>query len=82
MIRVEPIVYVSFEFGWAVEPWAGANEDARVKPLRTVVTGRSARIRSDVIVSIRTFGRYSDVDVDLSFCFGSRRRQSDSGNGS
>jgi hypothetical protein len=66
VLRMETIIHVAPEVGRAVKPWADANEDAVVKPFRTVVAGGSTGVGSNVIVTVRTFGGYSDVDGNLS----------------
>jgi hypothetical protein len=70
MVGMELVIYMALEFGCAMKPWAGANEDVPVKPFRTVVAGGSTGIRSDVIVTIGTVGSYSDIDADLGLRFG------------
>jgi len=76
------VIYVAPEVSAAMEPWAGANEDAAAKPFRTVVSGGSTGIRGDVIVTIRTVGGYSYIDADLSLGSGSGSREADSGSSS
>ena len=61
---MEMVIYMAPEVGRAMKPWAGANEDAAIEPLWTVVAGRSTGVRSDVIVSVRTIGGDSDFDVN------------------
>ena len=68
VFRMEAVIDVALEFTSAMKPRACANEDVPAKPFRTVVAGWGAIIRSDVIVTIRTFRSYSDVDADLSLC--------------
>jgi hypothetical protein len=65
-----------------MKPRAGANEAVPVKPFRTIVASGSTGIRSDVIVTIGTVRGYSDVDADLSFCFGRGSGEADSSNNS
>jgi hypothetical protein len=79
---METVIHIALEAAGAVKPRAGANEDVPVKPFRTVVAGRSTSVRSGVIVTIGTFGGYSDVDADLSLCFGGVSREAESSNGS
>ena len=74
MLRVEAIVYVPVELGWAMEPGSGANENAAGKPFRSVISRGSARIRSNVIVSIGTLRRHTDVNGDLGAAFGGDAR--------
>ena len=77
---METVIYVTVELGWAMEPWANANEDAPGKPFRTVVTSRGTGIRRDVIITIGAIGGHSDLDADLSLCYGGGSRDADSGN--
>ena len=65
VVRMEAIVHVAVEIGSRMKPRASANEDASNKPLRAVVTSRSAVIRSNVVVSVGTLWCYSDVDAYL-----------------
>jgi hypothetical protein len=69
VLRMETVIYVALEVAGAVKPWASANEAVAVKPLRTVVASGGTVIRSDVIVTIGTFGGYPNGDADLSLCF-------------
>jgi len=56
VLRMETVIYVALEVAGAVKPWASANEAVAVKPLRTVIASGGTVIRSDVIVTIGTFG--------------------------
>jgi hypothetical protein len=76
---MEMVIYVTAELASSVKPWAGANEDAVGKPLRTVVAGGSTGIRSDIIIAIRAIRGYSDVDAHLSLSSGSGSREADPG---
>jgi hypothetical protein len=71
------VIHLTAEVIAAMEPRTGADEDATVKPFRTVVAGRSTAIRRGVIVPIRTFGGDSDVNADLSLHFWSGYREAD-----
>jgi hypothetical protein len=71
---MEMVIYMAPEVGWAMKPWAGANEDAANKPFGTVVAGGSTGVWGDVIVAVGTVRGYSDFDADLSLCFGSGNR--------
>jgi hypothetical protein len=62
-----------------MKPRASADESVPIKPLRAVVAGGSAAIRSDIIVTIGTVRGYADFDGDLSLCF---RSDSDEANSS
>jgi hypothetical protein len=65
VFRVETVIYIAVEILAAVKPWADANEDAPIEPLRTVISGGSTVIRRDVVVTVWTFRRYSNFDSDL-----------------
>jgi len=80
VFRMETVIYMALEFGSAMKPWAGANEDVPIKPFRTVVARGSTGIGGDVIVTIGTVRSYSDIDADLSLRFGGGSGQADSGN--
>jgi hypothetical protein len=54
MMRVEMVVHMAIEVMAAVEPRAGADEDAAVEPLRAIVPVGCAVIGSVVIVAIGT----------------------------
>jgi hypothetical protein len=77
-LRIVSVIHVALELGMAMEPRAGANEHAIGKPFRAVVAVGSTFIRSVVIITVRTLRRDSDVDTDLSLCFGSHHREADS----
>src|SRR5216683_1995680 len=46
-----------------------------VKVFRTVVAVGSTGVRSEVVIAVRACGFGTDVDVNLSLCFGSGRRE-------
>jgi len=80
VLRMETVVYVAMEVGWAVKPRARPNEDATYKPFRAIVPIGSAFVRRDIVVPIGTHRRDSDLDGYLSLYCGSSRREADSGN--
>ena len=80
VLRMEAVIYVSTEVGWAMKPRASPNEDATRKPFRVIVAVGGALVRRDIVVSVRTHRRNSDLDVYLSLCHGSSHREADSGN--
>jgi len=82
VIGMQSIVHVAREIAGAMKPRARAHKAVPVKPLRSVVAGRSATIRSGVIVAIGTIRRNADFNADLSPRFGCTNRESDYGNGS
>lgn len=71
VIGMEMSIYMTSEVISAVKPRADANKYAIRKPFRTIVTGRSAVIGRNIIVSIRTIGRRSHFDRNLSLRHGS-----------
>jgi len=62
------VIYVAVEAIVTVEPGAGSDKDAAVEPLGTVITVRSAVVRSVVIVAIGAAWCYADADGNLSLC--------------
>ena len=82
VLRMETVIYVASEVVSAMKPRARANEDATRKPFRTIVALWGAVIRRDVIVTVGTFRRNSDVDAYLSLCFGTSCREADYSNSS
>ena len=78
----EAVIYVAVEAFGSVEPWAGANEYTAAEPLGSIVAVRRAFIGWNVIVAVRTFRRYPDLDAYLSLCCGSAYQEADSSNDS
>lgn len=66
---MQTIVYAAVELLRAVKPWADANEDAIDEPFRSVVSGWSAVIGSNVVIAIRAIGGWTDFYGDLGCCF-------------
>jgi len=77
VLRMETVIHVALEVVGAMKPRANANENVPVKPLRTVVAGGSAAVRSRVIVTIGTIGCY--FDTDLGVCSGGGSHEAGSG---
>jgi hypothetical protein len=61
MARIKAVVDVSVKAVRAVKPWACPKKHAANKPIRPVVTVRSAVVRRVVEVSVRTHGSRPDV---------------------
>jgi hypothetical protein len=80
VLRMETVVYVALEVGSTMKPGANTNEDATCKPFRAVVAVGGAVVRRDIIVTIGTVRRDSDVDAYLSLCFGSSCHEADRSN--
>ena len=49
------VIHIAAKVAGTVKPRAGANENIATKPLRAVVTRRSAAIRGSVVVTVGTF---------------------------
>ena len=69
VVRMEMVIHMAAEVGGAMEPRANTNKDSARKPLRPVVAVWSASIRRGVVVPVRTLGRGSNVDGNLSLHF-------------
>ena len=68
VLWIEAVINVAAEVVGAVEPRAGSDEHAAVKPLGTVVPIWGAVVWGGVVVAIRASGLCSDIDGDLSGC--------------
>src|ERR1700728_3094015 len=68
---IKVTIHRAMEAGGAVEPGTGAEEDAAIAPLRTVVAVGGAVVGRIVKVAIRADWRSTDVDADrdLGICF-------------
>jgi len=66
VLWIETVIHVATEIVTAVKPRAGANEHVSAKPFWSVIARRCTVVRSDVIVAVRTFRGYTDLDLDLS----------------
>jgi hypothetical protein len=71
MTRIVAVIDVAVEAARAVEPWTGSNERPADKPVRPIVTVRSAVIGRVVKVAVGAYRSNSDVDVNLRGCDGS-----------
>jgi hypothetical protein len=80
VLGMEAVIYVTMEAFGSMKPWASANEDAAGKPLRSVVAVGGAVVRGNIVVTVGTIGRDSDVDGYLSLGFRSRYREADCSN--
>jgi len=65
---IEAVINMAAEVVVAVEPRAGSDEHAAVKPLGTVVPIWGAVVWGEVVVAIRTSRLCSDIDGDLGGC--------------
>jgi len=77
MRRMEMVIYVALELSCAMKPGAGANESVSAEPLWAVIAGRSTVIGGSVIVAIRAFRGYANVDADLGLYSGGANREAD-----
>jgi len=79
VLWMEMIIHMTVETGLAMKPRTSANKDASAKPLRPIVAIRSAIVRSNVVITVRTIRRHTNLDAHLrSLCFGVRSGQADS----
>jgi hypothetical protein len=62
---IKAVINVAVEVGGAVEPRAGSDEHAAVKPLGSVVTVWSAIVGGVVVEAIRAGRFWSDIDGHL-----------------
>jgi hypothetical protein len=69
MVWVEAVIYVTPKVFVTMKPRANADEDPASKPFRAVVAVRSAGVRRDVIVTVRTHRGRSNANGDLSVHF-------------
>jgi hypothetical protein len=74
---IETVIDVAVKVVATMEPGAGSDEHAAVKPLGPIVAVWSAVVRRVVVVAIRTSGFWSDIDRDLSGCRARNAEQSD-----
>jgi hypothetical protein len=65
VLRMVGGVYVAAEVGWAVKPWAGADENSAAKPLRAVVAVGSTGVGRGCIVTVGTGRGGTDANADL-----------------
>jgi len=81
-VDIEMVVYMAAKVFIAVKPRASTDEDTAGEPFRTVVAVGSTGVRSEVVVAVRACGFGTDVDANLSLCFGSGRREAHYGDSS
>jgi hypothetical protein len=81
MARIEAVIHMAIEVGWAMKPRANADEPATVKPFRTVVAIGSASIGRGIVVTIGTswFDSNSNAKADLRLCLGRTCRDEECG---
>jgi hypothetical protein len=72
IVGVESVIDVAVETGRTVKPRASADENATRKPFRAVIAIRCAVVRRDIIVAVRAYRRYSDLDAYLGLGLGRR----------
>jgi len=81
-VDIEMVIYMAAKVFIAVKPRASTDEDTAGEPFRTVVAVGSTGVRSEVVVAVRACGFGTDVDANLSLCFGSGRREANYGDSS
>jgi hypothetical protein len=81
-VDIETVIYMAVKVIRAVKPRASTDEDTAGEPFRTVVAVGSTGVRSEVVVAVRACGFGTEVDVNLSLCFGSGRREACCGDNS
>jgi hypothetical protein len=74
-VDIETVIYMAVKVIRAVKPRASTDEDTAGEPFRTVVAVGSTGVRSEVVVAVRACGFGTEVDVNLSLCFGTGRRE-------
>lgn len=65
MAIVEMMIDMPIEMFRSVEPRTSADEYAAREPFRTVIAIRSAVVRRDFVVPVRTYGWCSNLDSNL-----------------
>jgi hypothetical protein len=70
MVRIVTVIDVAVEAARAMEPGAGSNENATTEPVRPIVAIRSTGIRGVIKIPVRANRRDSNVDGNLSRCYG------------
>jgi hypothetical protein len=70
MMRIVTVIDVAVEAVRAMKPRASPYEDATTEPVRPIVAIRSTRIRGVVKIPVRANRRDSNVDGNLSRCYG------------
>jgi hypothetical protein len=78
-VDIEMVIYMAAKVIRAVKPGASADEDTAGEPFRTVVAVGSTGVRSEVVVAVRACGFGTEVDINLSLCFRSGRREANYG---
>jgi hypothetical protein len=77
MMRVVAIVYMAIKAVRTVKPRAGTDEHPTTVPIRPIIPVGGTVIRSVVVISVGTYRFNTNVDTDLSLCFGSDCHQAD-----
>jgi hypothetical protein len=70
MMRIVTVIDVAVEAVRAMEPGASSYEDAAIEPVRPIVAIRSTGIRGVIKIPVRANRRDSNVDGNLSRCYG------------
>jgi hypothetical protein len=82
--KVVTVIDVTVKMFRPVEPGSSPDEETSGKPLRPIITIRSAVVRRDLVVPVRANRRRPDLNANpnLGLCFRSHARQTDSNNSS
>ena len=80
VLWVEGIVHLALEVAAAMKPRANADENAAIEPFRAVVAVGNTVIGGVIVVTVGTIRGDSNLDADLSMCFGSSCYKKDSRN--
>jgi hypothetical protein len=80
------VIDVAVKAVGAVEPGAGSEEDSAVKPVGAVVAVGGAVVGSVVVIAVRAYGGWADVDAEGNLGGGSgsaakKKRECESGEG-
>jgi hypothetical protein len=67
VLGMEMVIHMTMEAFRSVEPWPGADENSAGKPFRAIVAIGGTCVWWNIVVSIRTRRRDTDVDAHLSF---------------
>ena len=78
MMGIETVIDVAVETVRAMEPWASSDEDATAEPVRPVVAIGSAAVWRVIEVPVGAYRRDSDINGNLSRCYGHTTHYPDS----
>jgi hypothetical protein len=64
MLRMKTIIHMTAKPASPVKPRPCANKHAPVKPLRTIIPGRSTEIRRRIVVTVRTIRHRPNIQTN------------------